>query len=67
MDLGLHFDNGSLSDCSQTLSTIPDSENAEGARETLDSSARVVRLDEADSGCGIALHFSEEMDAIAGG
>jgi len=29
---------------------------------TIGGEARVVRLDEGDEGCGVALHFSEDLD-----
>ena len=35
-----------------------------GKPETIAGRARVVRLEEFPGGCGIALHFSEEIDAL---
>ena len=39
-------------------------EDARRDAQTISGPARVVRLELGDEGCGIALHFSEEFDAI---
>jgi hypothetical protein len=49
----------------QTVSVrigMPSGKDASGC--IISGSAHVVRLDEAQEGCGIALHFSEELDGL---
>jgi hypothetical protein len=41
---------------------LPVNERDTGSLGTITGRARVVRLEQQDEGCGIALHFSEEID-----
>jgi hypothetical protein len=44
---------------------VPTSEGTSSPLHTIGGKARVVRLEEEDEGCGVALHFSEDLDPFA--
>ncbi len=43
---------------------MPPASGSSGGDRTILARARVVRLEELPGGCGIALHFAEEIDAL---
>jgi len=44
---------------------VPGSEGSTCSLHTIGGKARVVRLEEGDEECGIALHFSEDLDPFS--